>query len=118
MVLGASLGTDRIRFEPAYVLDRFDDRPAAGIHRRHQYAVLQGLALLDGAGTTALSVRFEHDHVTATPFTRGEDHDLEAIRCWRWVSPEVRVALEGSHAGDDLGGSHESRLDATVTLAY
>ena len=116
--LAASLGTNRLRLQPAYVLDRFDDRPAPGIHQRHQYAVLEGLAVLDARGASAISLRLEHDHVTPTLFTPGDDRDLEAARGWRWVSPNVRLALEASHAAGAAGGRRETRLDATVTLAY
>ena len=116
--IGGSFGTDRLRLEPAWVLDRFDDRPIAGEHQRHQYAVLQGLARCTADGSTAIAFRFEHEHLTPTPSTRGEDHDLEVLRLTRALSPGMRVALEGAHTGDNVGGPHTTRIYATVTLAY
>jgi len=118
LVIGASLGGERVRLQPAYVLDRLDDRPAPGIHQRQQYAVLEGVAQLDPAGTNTLALRVEHGHLTPTVLTAGEDHDREAARLARWLAPGVRLAVEGSHTGDNLGRPHEVHVDASVTLVF
>jgi hypothetical protein len=116
--LGASLGTRRFRIVPSYLLDRFDDRPAPGIHQRHQYVGLEALVLLDPEGRCTVSTRLEHEHVTPTVWTRGEDHDLEVFRASRWIVPNACLALEASRTGDNVGGPRAARLDASVTLAY
>jgi len=115
---GGLLGTDRVWFVPAYTLDRFDDRPAAGIHQRTQYLTLETIALLGDDRDWTLAARAERGHTTPTDLTPGADHDLEAVRFVRRFTPSVRAGLEVSHTGNGPGGPRETRVDATVQLAY
>jgi len=114
----ASLGGERWRVMPAYTLDRFDDRPAPGIHQRHQYALLELQALPGAQQRWLLTARFEHGHVTPTVLTPGEDHDREVLRAACYVAPNVRVSLECAHTGDNVGGPHALATDAAVQLVY
>jgi hypothetical protein len=116
--VGGRFGADRLWIVPAYTLDRFDDRPSPGIHQRHQYALLEALAVLGAEREWVLTARAEHEHTTPTISTPGEDQDLEALRLTRVVSADSRVALEWSRVAVTAGGPRESRLDALMQLAY
>ncbi len=116
--LAGDFGGRRLRVRPGYTLDRFDDRPAPGIHQRHQYALLELWALPDDAARWELLARLEHERTTPTVLTPGEDHDLEVIRAARVVTPNVRAALELAHAGDNVGGPHVTSASLSVQLAY
>ncbi len=111
-------GTDRLWVVPAYTLDRFDDRPAAGNHQRHQYVLLEALALLGARRDWSLAARLEHEHTTAVGPAPREDRDLAALRLERVVTPDARVALEWSRVAVTAGVPRESRVDALVQLAY
>jgi hypothetical protein len=115
--IGGRFGADRIWIVPAYTLDRFDDRPAPGIHQRHQYVLLETLGLLGARRDWTLAARAEHEHTTPTVASPGEDHDLEALRLAREFTPNAALAVEWSRVAT-AGGSHESRVDASVRLAY
>jgi hypothetical protein len=116
--LGGRFGADRFWLVPAYTLDRFDDRPAPGIHQRRQYVLLEALALLGAPRDWTVAARLEHERTTPTALTPGSDKDLEVLRLERVVSPNAHVALEWSHVAETTGGPRASRLDALVRLAY
>jgi hypothetical protein len=111
-------GANRFWLVPAYTLDRFDDRPGPGYHQRHQYVMLEALALVGAEREWTLVARLEHEHTTPTRITPGEDHDLEALRLARAVTPNSRVALEWSRRAELAGGPRDWRIGATVQLAY
>ena len=111
-------GADRIWVVPAWALDRYDDRPIAGTHQRHTYLLLEGLALLGAQRDWTLVARLEHEHTTPVGPAPGGDQDLEALRLARVVTPNARVALEWSRVAVTAGAPRESRVDATVQLAY
>ena len=102
---------------PAYVFDRFDDRPAAGIHDRHQYYLMEA-TLVPGAGHWAWNARAEHEYRTATVLTPEEDHQLLVLNLARVLTPQARVAIEGTVSGDNIGGPRSSGLGAYVGLQY
>ena len=114
----ALLDFGRLEVIPAYTFDRFDDRPAAGIHDKHQLALIEALALLDREGHWVLTARLEHEYRTGTDLTPEEDRNLEALGLARYVSPNARVSLECTHAGDNLAGPKVDRLDAYVHVGY
>lgn len=80
--------------------------------------MLETLALLGAERQWTLVTRLEHEHTTPTRITPGEDHDLEALRLVRAVTPAARVALEWSREAELAGGPRDWRLGATVQLAY
>lgn len=114
----ALLDFGRLEVIPAYTFDRFDDRPAAGIHDKHQLALIEALALLDREGHWVLTARLEHEYRTGTDLTPEEDHDLEALGLARYISPNAGVSLECAHAGDNRAGPKLDRLDAYIHVGY
>lgn len=115
---GALLDFGRLEVIPAYTFDRFDDRPAAGVHDKHQLALIEALALLDREGRWVLTARLEHDYRTGTHLTPEEDRHQEALGLARYISPNARVSLDWAHAGDNLAGPKSDRLDAYVHVGY
>jgi hypothetical protein len=114
---GGAITTAHWAIAPAYVFDRFDDRPAAGIHDRHQYYLLEA-TVVPGAGRWALDARAEHEYRTRTVWTAEEDHQLVVMSLARVLTPLARVALEGSVGGDNVGGPRTTTLGAYVGLQY
>jgi len=117
LLVGGALIEPHGSIAPAYVFDRFDDRPAAGIHDRHQYYVLAG-TLLPGDGRWVFNARAEHEYRTQTVWTPEEDHQLLVLNVERVLNPLARVALEGSLSGDNVGGPRSRGLTAYVGLQY
>src|SRR5262249_42982897 len=62
--LAGFLGFPHFTVIPSYVFERFDDRPAPGLHERHQYYLLETLVPLDVEGRWAVTGRYEHDYRT------------------------------------------------------
>ncbi|HTQ48506.1 MAG TPA: hypothetical protein VMI75_37375 [Polyangiaceae bacterium] len=114
----AMLGGGRFWAVPAYTLDRFDDRPGAGEHERHQYALLELVGLLDPGQRWVVTARLEHEHVTAVGTTPEADLHLEVLRLVHAFDPRTRVALEAMDSGDNVGGPRSAGFDAAVQLAY
>ncbi len=115
---GASLALQRMLLTTAYVLDRFDDRPAAGIHQRHQYTLLEALVPLESAQRWALTARIEHDCTTKTVLTREEDRNLEVVNVGCFTSPNTRIEVEVAHGGDNVGGPRVDEVSAGVQISY
>jgi len=108
----------RFALVPAYTLDRFDDRPAPGIHLRHQIVLLEAIAPIDGAGRWVITARAEHDHVTRTLLTSEADRHLEVVNLACHVAPNAKAALEWSHAGDNVAGPSLDAWNAYLQVAY
>jgi hypothetical protein len=103
---------------PAYVLDRYDDRPAAELHDKHHDAMLEVVAPLDGARRWLLSGRYEHEYRTGTPYSPEWDRQHTAIDLAFDPRPDTRLALEWSHAADNIGGPRTDALDAYFRIGY
>lgn len=117
LLAGGAITKPHWAIAPGYVFDRFDDRPAAGIHDRHQYYLLEA-TLAPGAGLWALNARAEHEYRTRTVWTPEEDHQLVVLSLARVLDPLARIAIEGSVAGDNIGGPRAATLGAFVSLQY
>jgi hypothetical protein len=115
--VGALLGGGRFWIVPAYTLDRFDDRPAPGIHQRHQYGMLEALGVLGADRRWTLAARFELEHTTPTKLTPGEDGDLAAVRLGRVLAPNATLSLEASRVALPGTDRRPTRLDAALRLA-
>ncbi len=113
-----SLAVGPIVVQPAYVFDRFDDRPAAGIHDRHQHYLLEALAPIGTSRRWWLTTRYEHEYRTKTVLSPEEDHQLGLVNLGFNVSRNAGVALEWSRLGDNIGGARVDALDACVRLGY
>ncbi len=76
----------RVELTPAYVLDRYDDRPAAELHDKHHMGMLEVAAPLDPSGRWWLAGRIEHEYRPLTPFTPST---TARRRRWTWRSSPV-----------------------------
>ncbi|MGH7740526.1 MAG: hypothetical protein ACRENS_00735 [Candidatus Eiseniibacteriota bacterium] len=116
-LMGGALVKPHWAIATAYVFDRFDDRPAAGIHDRHQYYLLE-TTLVPGSGAWVWNARLEHEYRTRTVWTHEQDHQLVVLNLARVLSPIARLALEGSLGGDNVGGPRSASMGAYVGLQY
>lgn len=115
---GAEFAIRRVTFVPGYVFDRFDDRPAAGIHDRHQYYLLQALAPLGARGRWLMAARVEHDYHTRTVLTPEGDRQLEVANLSYELFSGTSVTLEGSDQTDNFGAPGVRSVDARIRLIY
>jgi hypothetical protein len=115
---GASFGSRRLTFVPAYVFDRFDDRPAAGIHLRHQYYLVEALAPLDAGRRWLLTTRYEHAYTTRTVLTPEADRQLGVANVAFEIVPAASVAIECTEAHDNVGGPDVRAADLFVRMSF
>jgi len=115
---GGSLAAGRITLIPAYVIERFDDRPIAGMHERHQYALLEALRPLGPRERWVVSARYEHEYRTPNGITREEDRQLAVANLAYQIAPEAKVAVESSLAHDNLGGPSDRSLGVVLRMSY
>lgn len=114
----ARLGAGRWRCVPAWIFDRFDDRPSPGVHQHWQWVLFEASADFGAAREWQAYGRLEHGHRTPTGTVPGLDRDAEVLGLARELAPGARAALEWSHGADNAGGPRRLRLDASVRLAY
>lgn len=107
-----------VQVVPAYVLDRYDDRPAAELHDKHHMALLEFTAPLERARHWWLSGRIEHEYRTLTPFSRELDRQLAALDLAYDPRPDARVALEWTHGADNVGDPRVDGLDAYMRIGF
>jgi hypothetical protein len=103
---------------PAYVLDRYDDRPAPELHDKHHMALLEVDAPLERDRRWWLSGRVEHEYRTLTPYTRELDRQREALDLAYDPRPDTRVALEWTHDADNVGDPRVNQLDAYLRFGF
>jgi len=115
---GAEFTVIGVTLVPGYVFDRFDDRPAAGIHDRHQYFMLQALAPLDARRRWLLAARVEHDYHTRTVLTPEGDRQLGVANLSCEILPGTSVAIEGSAQSDNFGAPGARSVDARIRMVY
>src|SRR5262249_19149983 len=75
--LAASIAGPGFTLVPSYVFDRFDDRPAPGVHERHQYYMLESIVPF-GASRWWMTGRYEHDYRTRNTYDP-EQHRQQAV---------------------------------------
>jgi hypothetical protein len=106
--LAASLSRPGVTVIPSYVFDRFDDRPAPGVHERHQYFALESIVPL-WASRWLVTGRYEHDYRTRNTYDP-EAHRQQAVLQLAWQPrPNARLAMEC--AGEDDRLAHQRRAD-------
>jgi hypothetical protein len=116
-IVSTTIGGPRLMLTPAYAIERFDDRPRAGMHERHQYMMLESFAPIDG-GHFEITGRYEHEYRTHNQILPEEHHQLAALDlAWR-ATPASRVALEWSHADDRLAERRLDELDALIQAGW
>jgi len=111
-------GSRRLLVVPAYTFNRFDDRPAPGIHDKHEIGMLEAIAVPDRGERWTLTARYEHEYRTRTPYSPEEDHQLGVMNVAFDPAPNARIAFEWSHLGDNFGGPRVSQIGAFVRVAY
>jgi hypothetical protein len=113
---GASVVTGRFTIVPAYVQDRYDDRPTPGIHDKHHFMMLETLARLGSSDRWAATARYEHEYHTRTPVTREEDRQEEVINLTYYASAYSQIAVEWSRDANNVGDPQVDSFDARVTV--
>ena len=114
----ALLEVGRFELVPAYSFDRFDDRPAGGLHQRRQTALIEARVSLDDARRWKLTAFAEHDYTTRTRYSPEADHHQEALELGFGVRQGAELAVEYVHAGDNVGGPQVERLNTYLRLGY
>ena len=114
----AVLAFRRIALVPAYTFDRFDDRPAAGLHQRRQTALLEARLPLDVAQRWQLTAFAEHDYTTQTRYSPEADRHHEALGLGYDVRPNAELAVEWLHAGDNVAGPRIDQLNTFLRIGY
>jgi hypothetical protein len=110
--VAAQLVAPGVTLVPAYVFDRFDDRPAPGVHERHQYYLLEGIVPLGLARRWVVTGRYEHDYRTGNTYDP-EDHRQQAALQLAWQAiPNARVGLECTRTDDRLASQERAGLEA------
>ena len=116
--VAACLTAGRVQVTPAYLLDRFDDRPAAELHDKHHMALLEVVTPLGRERRWWVCGRYEHEYRTRTPFSAELDRQSATLDLSFDARPDTRVALEWSHGADNIGGPRVDALDAYVRVGY
>jgi len=116
--VAGTLCLSRLTIIPSYVFDRFDDRPAPGLHERHQYYLLETLMPLDARGCWAVTGRYEHDYRTRNAYDPEEHRDLATLDLGWQATENARVAVEWAHADERLDRRHQDEVDAYVQASW
>jgi len=116
--VAASAGGPRLTIVPAWVFDRFDDRPAAGIHERHQFVLLEAVGEIDPLGRFSSTLRWEHDTRTRNVIDPEARRDLEAVDlAWR-ARPNAQVAIEWTNRDERPAPHRQEQVDAFVRASW
>jgi len=116
--VAASLGVPRFTVIPSWVFDRFDDRPAAGIHERHQYYMIETVTELDARGRWAMTGRYEHDYRTRNVIDPEAHRELEAVDlAWRAIA-NAQLAVEWENTDARPIRGRQDQVDAFVRASW
>lgn len=116
--LAATLGPPRFAVIPCYVFDRFDDRPSAGIHERHQDYLLEVVAVPDAAARWAVTARYEHDYRTRNRFDPERHRQLTVFDLrWRAIGA-THVGVEWAHTQDPPPVGRREEFDAFAQSSW
>ena len=114
--VGGLIVAGRLTLLPGYVFDRFDDRPAAGIHEHHHYALLEALAPLDSRRRWTLTARYEHDYRVQTVLTREWDRQLGLLNLSFAPIPNASIAAEWAGTADNFEHREVSMLELGIHI--
>ena len=116
--LAAQVAMSRVTLVPAYVFDRFDDRPMPGVHERHQYYLLEGIVPLGLARRWVVTARYEHDYRTRNTYDP-EDHRQQEVLQLAWQAvANGRLGLECARNDDRLAHQGNADLEAFAQASW
>ena len=102
---------------PGYTYQKFDDQadgvPSPGSTERHQTALLEGLALFGKDSQWVLTARWELEHIEKL-----RDQQLEVADLGYYVNPNAKIALDWTHAVDNVGGPRVDEVQLYVFVGY
>lgn len=116
--IAANAGGKRLTIVPAYVFDRFDDRPAAGIHERHQYVLLEAVGELDPRGRFSTTARWEHDARTRNAVDPEAHRELEVLDLAWHALPNAQIAVEWTNRDARPDARRQEQVDAFVRASW
>jgi len=103
---------------PSYIFDRFDDRPAPGIHERHEYYLLEGIVPFGLRSHWVMTGRYEHDYRTRNTYDP-EQHRQRGVLQVAWqASANARIAVEGSRTDDRLARQGRAGVEAFAQASW
>lgn len=116
--VAAQLSCPRVTLVPAYVFDRFDDRPAPGVHERHQYVLLESIVPLGLARRWVMTARYEHEYRTRNTYDP-EDHRQQGVLQLAWQAvPNARLGLECARSDDRLARQENADVVAFAQASW
>ena len=116
--IAAQVAMSRVTLVPAYVFDRFDDRPMPGVHERHQYYLLEGIVPLGLARRWVVTARYEHDYRTRNTYDP-EDHRQQEVLQLAWQAvANARLGLECARNDDRLAHQGNADLEAFAQASW
>jgi hypothetical protein len=116
--VAAQFSCARATLVPAYVFDRFDDRPAPGVHERHQYLLLEGIVPLGAAERWIMTARYEHDYRTRNAYDP-EQHRQQGVLQLAWQAvPSARLGVECARTDDRLARQGRADVNAFAQASW
>lgn len=116
--VSAALTAGRVTIVPAYVQDRFDDRPAVKIHDKFHSGLVEAIGRFGADDRWTLTARLEHVYHTRTPLTPREDTRDQVVDLTRRLNPNTQVAVEWFHGPQRLGDPRDTGIAARVVVDY
>ena len=117
-MVSGRVGLGPCQIVPAYVQDRYDDRPVIKNHDKVHSFLLEAFSPLDPAERWSATARYEHRYHTRTALTPEEDRGLEVLDLAYHLKPNAQLALEWSERSTNLERTPTRSLDAWVRVAY
>lgn len=115
--LAGQVACPGVTLVPAYVFDRFDDRPMPGVHERHQFYMLEGIVPLLSS-RWVMTARFEHDYRTRNTYDP-EDHRQQEVLQLAWHAiANARLGLECARTADRLTRQDNADLVAFAQASW
>ena len=116
--VAAQLACPGVTLVPSFVFDRFDDRPAPGVHEHHQYYMLESIVPLGLARRWVMTARYEHDYRTRNTYDP-EDHRQQEVVQLAWQAiPNARLGLECVRTDDRLAREGRADLEAFAQASW
>jgi hypothetical protein len=115
---GGLVGAGRFWCVPAWTLDRFDDRPAPGVHQRNEYVSLETIALLGARRDWSLSARAERERTPPTRWTPGSAAGDESLALSREFAGRSSALVVVTRDDEPDPRARALHVDASLRVAY